>query len=512
MLLLVIHCAQIAAGANSWGCETYWSGPSASNSITDCLQNQNRQDNWTKWFWIPALSALTLALLLLVFPVVFTCRQCCNLCGGRTRQPGVCCSCRSEWDHRSRDEKDAAYSRKDHLRVKVPSFLVCIAAVGVLITIVRGASECQTAASLIREGVESKLIDTLASISTLAKTAVTQSSGGYVSPVTDATFEPIDSVVSTLKGNLKTYDNDYSTYITDTIRIGMNILGVVPFVCLLLLPLYASRDRCLRFWPSASSVFYFLLGMVFAALGLIFLFSAVALATGCGELERQTQRSPGIFQWYVKPWCTAQHQFDSLDTSLSSAADQYAVDFCTAASSYCDSSTTYISGSSVRYVCSFTSASASTLCATYDLATSQLNQMSVKSGASTCSGSDCSFSVCASSCTDSTFRANVASAYEKYTNSQKISSSHTIISPVLDCNYLADLGVSTVFGACPSLRNGFWMLGFGSWVGSLLFIVGIVLMMRGQKVFYKQKAPTAAATESKEVHAPDAQPSPLPQE
>jgi ABC-type sugar transport system permease subunit len=487
-MVLVMMPAPATATA-SWGCENYWAGPSSANSVEECLRNQNRDSQWTKWMWIPALPALVFVIVFMIYPIVFALRQCCNLCGGRRRQPGVCCRCSSEWDLKSETEKNQAYTPADHCCVKCPAFFLCILSVGVIVVIVRGASEADKANSYLLEDIQGISIDTFKKLNIQVQTALTNTSNtsttvAYYAPATASTFQPMTDMVRYYQDGYNNYVSNYESIVTNVIRIGMNCLGAIPFVFFILLPIYASKNNCRHFWPSCTTCIYFLFAIVFSLLGVIFLAMAVGFATGCGEVERQTLREPGIFQWYVKPYCESQQFFNSMVAGFDTSEASYASKFCEALTANCSSTTTYNSASpNDNFYCTVTSANYNTVCTNFASAKAVVDQMKVKTGSPACTS--CMFSACETTCNTVAQRGTAKRTMYLYAATRGYSSAANITLPLKGCNYLLDIGADTVTRGCPALRDASWMIGFGCFFAGLLFSVGIIVLFRGQKVFYK---------------------------
>lgn len=489
--LLALAVVPVAAAeVSSWGCEKFWAGPSNDNSIEDCLKDQNREEQWTKWLWIPALPALVFVIVFVFYPIVFVCRQGCNLCGGRRRQPGVCCTCdEKEWRYKSTAEKDAHYTPHDHCVVKTPAFIVCILSVGVIIAIIRGASEADKANSYLLEDVKKSTISTLSGLSDQVKTALTNTtSGTYYSPVDSSTFKSVDDIIQKFQDGYNKYVDDYETYVTNAIRIGMNCLGAVPFAFFLLLPIYASRDNCRRIWPWCTTCIYFVFAIVFSLLGVVFLVLAVGFQTSNGEINRQYAREPGVFQWYAKPYCQAEDAFSSMIEGFATAEQQYAADFCQALTQNCSSGTTYNSGTpEINFVCDgLTSSNYASVCTSYSTAAAVLGGMVVKTGSPACTS--CTFSTCSTDCATSEQQSSATTTMYLFAATLGFNSAGSIASPLKDCDYILDLGADSVKRGCPALRDSSYLVGFGCFGAAVLFSVGIVVLFKGQKVFYKKRS------------------------
>lgn len=491
---LPCYVAASSTSPNSWGCEDYWKGPSRDNSITDCLANQDRNKQWTSWFWVPALPFAILAFLILCYPVIFICRQACNMCGGRRRQPGVCCRCEPMdeatgrlWVDVTQEEKNNRYSRCDHACVKVPAFLFCILSVGVIIVVIRGASESEKAASALRTDLETMTVDPL-SVQLQKLTVFIENAGVSVSEL-----QPVSAVVTKFKDYLRMYDDDYESYITNGIRIGMNVLGVMPFVFTLLMPCYASFDRCRQFWPWCTSCIYFFWGVVFSALGGLFLFMAVILSTGCGEIKRQDLRMPGIMQWYVKPFCENLNQFGPMVDTFTSFETQRAQSFCSTVGTYCNNGVALAVNDAFDCTAAFDADPAS-FCVTYAASVTATASIALKSSSTWCAAGTKYLEVTSTTCPNmpsadlDAITTSITQQSQAQNLRRAVNETTKSTQDLTDCNYLLDLGCGAVRRGCPYLRNAGWMIGFGCFFASVLFTGGIFVMFRGQKVFYKSKS------------------------
>ncbi|CUG07335.1 membrane-associated protein, putative [Bodo saltans] len=375
--------------------------------------------------------------------------------------------------------------------VKTPAFIICIASVGVIISIIRGASAADQGNSYLVADVQEKAIDVISGLSDQIKTVLTNTSSNpssYYSPVNDSTFSSVDNIIEKFQDGYNTYVNDYQTYVTNAIRIGMNCLGAVPFVFFILLPIYASKDDCRRIWPWCTTCIYFVFAVVFSLLGVVFLFLAVAFQTSNGEIQRQYAREPGVFQWYVKPYCQDQSAFSDMITGFNTAEQQYASSFCQALTQNCSSGAAYDSTTpDINFVCDgLTSTNYASVCTSFATATSVLGAMVVKTGSPACTS--CTFSTCSTQCATDSERSSATTTMYLFAATAGFNRAGSIASPLNDCNYLLDIGANAVSRGCPQLRDSSYLVGFGCFAAGILFSAGIVVLFRGQKVFYKLRS------------------------
>jgi hypothetical protein len=374
--------------------------------------------------------------------------------------------------------------------VKTPAFMICILSVGVIISIIRGASAADQANTYFLADVQANAIDVFSGLSTQIKTVLTNSSSSsYYSPVNSTTFSSIDSIIQDFQDGYNTYVNDYQTYVTNVIRIGMNCLGAIPFVFFVLMPIYASKDNCRRIWPWCTTCIYFVFAVVFSLLGVVFLVLAVGFQTSNGEVQRQYSREPGVFQWYAKPYCQDQDAFSGMVDGFGTSEQQYAADFCLALTQNCSAGSTYNAGTpEINFVCNgLTAANYATVCTSYATAATVVGAMVVKTGSPACT--TCTFSSCSTQCATARQRSSASSTMSLFAASLGFNRAATIATPLLDCNYILDLGANAVRRGCPQLRDSSYMVGFGCFGAGLLFAIGIIVLFRGQKVFYKLRSP-----------------------
>jgi hypothetical protein len=249
---------------------------------------------------------------------------------------------------------------------------------------------------------------------------------------------------------------------------------------------------------------YFFLGMAFAALGAVFLVLAVGLATGCGEVQRQLDRLPGVAQWYAIPYCENLSHFDNLYTTLTSEEEGDAKNVCFNLLSYCSTTSTYSnSDPNMYFYCPFTSSNYATVCANYAAAKVVIQQVVAKTTSPVCGGTACSYTSCGSDCTVSAVKTSAVTNLKLLTDSSKLASAAAIVAPFTDCNVIGNMAASSVSGACPYLRDGMWKIGFACFFSSILFAIGIIVLFRGQKVFFKPTSTRAPLDDdSNPSHAP----------
>lgn len=503
--LALLASVSLAASSNfpkTFNCDKVWTGPSANNDVMECAQKQD-VSLWQYGLVVIAIPAVMLGFLILFYPPFFFLRQCCNLCGGRHRQPGYCCTRNPKlWDEQDKEGRvkktteNAAYSDEQICRVRVFAFLTFMGTVFVLVFMVNSVSELRTAATdLWEKFLDQTLLYFLDQYDELQLTLASRVENGraveYIPPITFDTLRDVDNFMGIFRQVSKSYNEDYKDVVTVQVRIALTVFAVLPFLFIMLTPLYASLNRCLSFWPACTTCVYFFLGILYSLVAILFFTVGLLTNSMCGEVEAYHAQEPGIMNWYVIPQCEQARVFDSFGTSLNSAQGLYATEYCKALTTICDSTPAYNPLTpKLVYVCDWDNSTASSRCPNFSDATVAGNSLTAKVGAQPCGSnpSGCNVTVCASNCTDSGVQHAASDAAIQLSRSNKFRLAYVIIQPWLNCGSVVSRGIIAMTENCQQVSDTTWKVGIASVVGTFLFCVGIVILFKGQKLFFKKSA------------------------
>lgn len=492
-LLSVVLClaAVTATAQRSLECQMVWSGASSNNDIVDCLADSKRIGSQWRFYLYPGFAALIFVFTLVGLPIVFCC-HCCSCCH-------VCV--------RPKESTDRGVAQCWlWMWIAVAVLVAC----GVCVLLVYGVVLLTQSANNVLYDAQYKTVAFFADTRTNISVLLTDySQSPPASPSID--LSAFDTVTVQIGDNVETIRRDYSKYFTvaEIVVCCVGGVGVALMLCMLIF----ACCRCTGCCPVAWSVLYFIFAIIFALLGVLFTVSIYAMYAGCGEVTLQYRREPGLFQWYLVPWCDSEFDFSTLRAEVSSQEATAANSACAELLNYCDIYTDYPHGGNTDhiFVCGNNLVSSSS-CTTLDdvvqviqgtYAKPILTNMLCTNQTGMEYLEKCTLTECAERCTDYTHPAVAAK-----TNAQKImraaeyaanvSTALSYVHPLLECNFIIDKIANTIetpkYGAsfttdsgnvqyCSALRTASVMLGTGFFVGALMFILGIYIMHRGSWVW-----------------------------
>ncbi|EPY40163.1 hypothetical protein AGDE_03765 [Angomonas deanei] len=234
------------------------------------------------------------------------------------------------------------------------------------------------------------------------------------------------------------------------------------------------------------------------------------MIAACGEVGLQYKREPGLFQWYLVPYCENEFNFASTRANIESEVAKAADSACAELLKYCDATdeTYYYDDEEKRnriFMCG-KGITASSDCKTIDDLLEVIYDTSVKPILTNtlCANQppsefmeECTLISCADYCVNydkpdiqaKTWAEDVAKAAQY---AQNVSYALSIVTPLLQCNYIID-NVASAFqsltqsdenGAqCANLQASSLMLACGFFVGALMYIMGIYVMHRGSWIW-----------------------------
>ncbi|RNC52009.1 hypothetical protein TcCL_ESM10817, partial [Trypanosoma cruzi] len=87
------------------------------------------------------------------------------------------------------------------------------------------------------------------------------------------------------------------------------------------------------------SCVYWLFGVVFALLAVVVTVLAYLSWAACGEVELQQRRQPGVFQWYLVPYCEQTFDFADINREADDAERRFSKEACKNLLKSCDNNT-----------------------------------------------------------------------------------------------------------------------------------------------------------------------------
>lgn len=505
LLSFVLCLAAVTVTAQrSLECQMVWAGASADNDIVACLSDSKRIGSQWRFYLYPGFAALIFVFTLLGLPIVFCCR-CCSCCHGCVRP---------------KESTDRGVAQCWLWMWIVVAVLV---ACGVCVLLVYGVVLLTQSANNVLYDAQYKTVAYFADTRTNITTLLTDYSQ---SPPTSPTIDlsAFDTVTVEIGDNVETIRTDYSKYFTiaEIVVCCVGGVGVALMLCMLIF----ACCRCTGCCPVAWSFLYFFFAIIFALLGVLFTVSIYAMYAGCGEVTLQYKREPGIFQWYLVPWCNRQFDFTTLRTEVANQEATAAKAACDELLNYCDTSLVYSPADPNRIFVCGKGMTTSAICTSLDEVVQVIDDTYAKPLLTNMlcvnqTGMEylekCTLTECAERCVDYTHPAIAAK-----TNAQQIlaaaqyaanvSVALSYVHPLLECNFIIDKIANTIetpkYGAsfttddgnvqyCSALRTASVMLGTGFFVGALMFILGIYIMHRGSWVWGAIREAEAEAEEEK---------------
>ena len=486
-LLALMATAVIAQATPSFHCHEMWSGPNTSNDPLSTCFNTGLAPKALDLIIPPLLPILFILILVLIYPCFFVCRQCCNLCGGKHRQPGYCCTRVTPWQEKTSAERDQAYSLGNRWCARIFAVVMLLVVIVAIIVAAIGSAGIKVFADSSISGFAG-VADTLDDISTRTKRALSLPNGSFViSSINNGTFSPIDNISSSIRSAAKSAQTLIEPQ-SLTIRLAATLPILIPIIVIGLLVVFAlcSVRRC---WPACCTCCYFFTAIAFTILAFIIILLATLTTALNGEVKRYKANEPGILLWYVLPQCNDlvnKTNITGLNQTFTADVTKRTLELCNALTSTCDPSTTFNAGTpNLLFVCN--PATFSTTCTTIRGARRVIDGAVAKTGAFPCNGGTvaCNASACATNCDNTTLRNTLNSAIEGLTIAGAFEAAIEVVSPVLSCSYLINLLLGIFAGGLDAFQSSLWMLGMANFLTQIACIGAIFAAFRGQKRFYR---------------------------
>ncbi|KPI90077.1 hypothetical protein ABL78_0830 [Leptomonas seymouri] len=496
--------AVTATAQRSLECQMAWSEPSADNDLMTCLGNSKRIGSQWRYYVFPGFAALIFLFTMFGLPVVFCCR-CCRCC------------------HRCVMPKDTTDRGVARCWLWMWTFIAVIIACGVCVLLVYGSVLLVQSADKILDDADNKTVSYFSEVRDNLTSLLTDYSKNPPE-VPNVDMSAFDTVTSEARGNITTIRTDYFKYfhIAEIVVCCVGGVGVALMLSILFFACYRCTGRCVLLW----SFFYYFFALIFAILAVVFTLCIYATTAACGEITLQYKREPGLFQWYLVPWCDKKFNFRELRAQVSSLETTAAHSACEQVLTYCDNIDEYPSGNENHFFLCGKGISAASECKTLDDVIAVVTSTHAKSILvnTMCVNQegmvyleDCTISECVKRCVDYQhpplpLKSHAVSISNSVAYATNVSTALSYIHPLIQSNFIIDKAVSTIdtptYGTgftmdgedskdskhCSALRSACIMLGVGFFVGALMFILGIYIMHRGSWVWGEMREEEKSAS------------------
>ncbi|ORC88784.1 uncharacterized protein TM35_000152150 [Trypanosoma theileri] len=466
LALFVVVMPSPVSAQSSLECQKVWPGPSSTNDVLTCLSDKDRiKDQW-RYYVFPGFSALLFLVILISFPIVFICVSCCR-----------CCSCCKP------QEAEVTANSRCFLWMWIAYAILW--SCGVVVLVIYGAKLLGASLpALVDDTLDGPLkyfnetAEKIVDFTSNWSTGERQPLPGINLDIT--TFSDVSDKVTDFLTTLKDNMNKYAGWVP----IVSYCIGAVGVVLMFLMILLACCRCCVPCLPMGLSCVYWIFGIVYSLLGVAAILVAYAATVGCGEIQLQYKREPGILQWYAVPYCESMFNFSSVNAEVRKTETTYAQQACTSLLEVCDNTLLPLPR---PFTCGNNITSADQ-CPNMGTMAAVLESSTVKASTMACPvpTASCSLTECAANCTNPTVKSGAAQLLSVAAQARNASIAVSYATPLLECNFVVDqlLGAA---GSCNDLKTGSLMLGVGFFVGGLMFGLAIYIMFRGSCVWKNPK-------------------------
>eukprot|EP00796_Vickermania_ingenoplastis_P004087 gene4087-2935_t len=468
--------ASPTSAQRSLQCQKLWTGPSADNSIIDCVKDTERAKSEWPYYVFPAVT-------LLLFISCMTWLS-CLYCGCYCQ---CCCTCIT---HKPTREKSHYKLRKGCLTSMClipPALCICIFFVVGAVMLHKIVSD---ASDQVQNGPLAYFHDMKYSVSDLL---TDYNKNPPQKP--DIDLDEFDDVYNRVMDEV----HDVDDFMKKSVIPGISVAAGVGVLVLLLtiISMFVTRCLCLMWCGGCCGWLYYLLGTIYALLAFVLSLCFYAVSLVCGEITRQYKREPGLFQWYVVPKLESEVNFTSIRDDVNKEAGQASVDACTELFKVCDSAST--SPSSKPFVCGGTITSASE-CTTIEsvIATAEGTHMNPTLQPTQCPAPEgmtdwkCTLSECVTHCSDDTFKKEAADTVGMINFAKNATTALSLVEPMLETNYIVDVVLTVlqskensplalyyhgVTSRCTNIRLIMLMFAVSFFIGAFILLVSLCVLL-----------------------------------
>ncbi|RHW72740.1 hypothetical protein DPX39_040050300 [Trypanosoma brucei equiperdum] len=530
LLLTVTQCGN--SKFPNLHCDNVWDEPSAQNDPLTCIMDTDRILAQWRMLAMPALCAFLFVAVLIAFPIscFFTC-----LCSSRCKP----------------SSKDGGKEQRCCLWMWIMFALIW--AFGVAAFVFFGVKQLWATSNHF---LDVTLMNPLNVVNCTAEKVIDFASNwtsGNREPYADGVdvsfFYDISEnavrVVEMLRGRAGDY--------IKLLPVVSYAVGSVCFALMAPMVILACCRRGPLIVPECFACAYFVFGLVFSVGGAVLFLLSYASSSVCGEIALHRERKPGIIQWYGIPLCNSKFRPDAINKKVTDAEIGICREACNYLLDNCDNldmrgpSMSRFSGSSVSYdgyvpsgylkdrngkpntrssdispdapasfiASGFVSHAAarnvggtfpvkvltcgknitsSDECPNFGITATVLEDTRVKAFVGSCPtpGNSCTVVECAANCTEGRAKNVSIEVVRVAARSRNVSVALSIGRPLLECNFMLDIAL-TAMPDCEDITPGVFMLSVGFLLGSLMFAVGIYVMLRGSCVWGSAKTSPEAS-------------------
>lgn len=477
--LLLLYCTSLffshACAQRSFECQRVWDGPSADNSIGDCLLSKDRFMSQLGYFALAIICAIGLLALLVGIP--FTC---CALCD-------CCCLKGKTKIHKDEGERKRILMEQQIIRTK--TLLVALTnecMLGVVLLLLGFGS------IMVRDGIADTIsgfnTGPLAYFSNLKKIV-----WSLLTNSASVNFSMIDNFEDSIRDAVNDVRDSYLVY-AHIMIIAAFIIGALGLTCGAI-AIAGSLMRCPGWFPAVIGWLFFVLSVLYMIFALVLSILAPLLSALCGEVILQYERVPGIMQWFLVPSLEDVVDLRELRNSINDVIHQGLTAFCDGVLDYCTAAR-----SSDYFTCGGISSSSDCVSVDYVLDNVVPNILLLPTLKAFCPPPEsvieaeweCTIFNCSTMCTTSALRDAATFVVEKSVYVSNVSSAYSYVEPLFSVDYLLDLFTSVVEAPptyrialyhhpdtvhCSQLRGASWMMAAGFFIGSVSFIVLLFILV-----------------------------------
>ena len=495
-LLGIAAAASPAAATGAYStfeCERVWGAAKGNNSIQSCIVNATQLASLFTTGKARAevggsLIPIAIALIIAIsFPIFLALRYCADFCGSSTRRPGHFCYGGEEWDGASADTKNRAYDAADASRTRSLAYVSLVVGFVPMVLLLIGTGDIQEGYNTI-----------FGEIFAIAGWAEQREQAlrnlvfyGPIIPPLNATFlTNMRNAISNYKSGIQNA-NDVNRKLIDIIKSVSIVFSVVPGLSLLANAIFAAYD-IRRIYPLLNSLAHFALLVLYAFIASAVLLLGIVTGRICGERDAFLAGQPSIASHYLVPVCEESGSFAPVRLALAQAAATTSVTACSKLATHCDSASPAYNASAPmkRWYCpALTNPAAQ---CQNETAVSNMfhgqNMVPLTGAPFSCNPSGpnpCNLRECQANCTVQADRDVANNVLVEEIKAMRIASAQRIFNLELgNCTALVRQA-ATYFASCGVIRTSVFYVGIGSCIFTGLFVIGMVVIFRGQKRFFK---------------------------
>ncbi|KAH9597218.1 hypothetical protein LSM04_005742 [Trypanosoma melophagium] len=316
LVLFVIVMPSPVSAQKSLECQKVWKGPSANNKMFDCVKSSEHIKGQLGFMVLPLLNALLLIGILLGFPISVLIMFLC-------------------FDYFEQTSKKNRADSQGFIWMWI-AYAVLWGCCMVILVIHGAKMLIKYSPSIFENTLDGPLVYFNETAEKIIDFTSNWTTGERVRLSSfQTTIAPLTMVQAQVKAYVELFRKNALAYVDKLALVSYCISTIGLAFILSLLPL--GFFRCSSLYISIGfSCVYWLFGIFFAIFGLSMNVLSVYLSAGCGEVELQQQRKPGVFQWYLVPSCQRMLKMNEIRAQVRNAEYQYSKEGCMKLLKACD--------------------------------------------------------------------------------------------------------------------------------------------------------------------------------